>query len=232
MTRLSLTLLGGFQATLDGEPVTGFESDKVRALLAYLVLEVDRPHRRDTLAEMLWPDRPQGVARNNLRQALANLRKAIGDREADPPFLRISRAELQFNPDSAHRLDVDHFRQRLATCETHGHLPTQVCGVCLPPLTEAVALYRDDFMAGFTLPDSPSFDEWQFFQTEGLRDELASVLERLVRWHGSRREYEPAIAHARRWLELDPLQESAHRHLMELYARADQRTVALRQYRL
>ena len=55
--RLSLTLLGAFQITLDGEPVTGFESDKVQALLVYLALEADRPHRRDTLAEMFWPDR-------------------------------------------------------------------------------------------------------------------------------------------------------------------------------
>jgi len=173
MTRLSLTLLGAFQATLNGEPVTGFESDKVRALLAYLALETDRPHRRDALAELFWPDRPQGIARTSLRQALANLRKVIGDREAAhteggaPPFLLVSRAELQFNPDSAHWVDVDHFRQRLAACETHGHPPSQVCPDCLPPLTEAVALYRDDFMAGFTLPDSRSFDEWQFFHTEG-----------------------------------------------------------------
>jgi len=117
MTRLSLTLLGAFQATLDGEPVTGFESDKVRALLAYLALETDRPHRRDELAEMFWPDRPPGVARNNLKQALANLRKVIGDREAAPPFLWVSRAELQFNPDGAHWLDVDHFPLPLFSTE-------------------------------------------------------------------------------------------------------------------
>jgi len=61
MSQLSLTLPGAFQATLDGEPVTGFESDKVRALLVYLVLEADRPHRRDVLAELFWPERPQGV---------------------------------------------------------------------------------------------------------------------------------------------------------------------------
>ena len=207
-------------------------------LPAHLALEADRPHRRDELAEMFWPDRPQGVARTSLRQALANLRKAIGDQEAAhteggaPPFLLVSRAELQFNPDSAHWVDVGHFRRRLAACEMHGHPPSQVCPDCLPSLTEAVALYRDDFMAGFTLPDSLGFDEWQFFHAEVLRDELAGALERLVRWYSSRGEYEPAIAHARRWLELDPLQESAHRHLMGLYAQANYRTAALRQYRV
>ena len=39
MARLSIRLLGPFQVTLDGQPVTAFEPDKVRALLAYLAVE-------------------------------------------------------------------------------------------------------------------------------------------------------------------------------------------------
>ena len=58
MTLLSVRTLGPFQVLLDGEPVTGFDSDKVRALLAYLALEADRPHRREKLAGLLWPDYP------------------------------------------------------------------------------------------------------------------------------------------------------------------------------
>ena len=69
---------------------------------------------------------------------------------------------------------------------------------------EAAALYRDNFLAGFTLRDSPGFDDWQFFQAESLRRELAAALERLVRAHCARAEYEPAIDYARRWLRLDP----------------------------
>ena len=65
------------------------------------------------------------------------------------------------------------------------------------------ALNRDDFLAGFTLRDSPGFDEWQFFQTEGLRDDLAGVLQQLARGHGVQRRFEQAIPYARRWLALD-----------------------------
>jgi DNA-binding SARP family transcriptional activator len=36
MARLTIRLLGPPQFTLGGEPITGFESDKVRALLIYL----------------------------------------------------------------------------------------------------------------------------------------------------------------------------------------------------
>ncbi|HXV44106.1 MAG TPA: AAA family ATPase, partial [Anaerolineae bacterium] len=97
--------------------------------------------------------------------------------------------------------------------------------------TEAITLYRDDFLAGFTLRDSPAFDEWQFFQSEGLRQKLAGALEQLVQEHSTRQEFEPAISYARRWLGLDSLHEPAHRQLMSLYAEANQRAAALRQYR-
>ena len=234
--RLSLTLLGAFQITLDGEPVTGFESDKVRALLAYLVLEADRPHRRDVLAEMFWPERPQGVARNNLKQALANLRHAIGDRpsigdrEADPPFLWVSRAELQFNPDSAHWLDVDHFQQRLAVCETHGHPPSQACPDCLPPLTEAAALYQGPFLEQFFLGDSVAFEEWALVQREGLQRQVMEALRYLTAYHERSGEYKKACEFARRQVELEPWSESAQRQLMRTLALSGQRSAALKQY--
>ena len=97
MAHLSLSLLGPFRVTLDGEPVTDFESTKVRALLAYLAVEADRTHRRDVLAGLLWPDWPDRDALSNLRYALSNLRQVIGDRTAEPPFLLITRNTLQFN---------------------------------------------------------------------------------------------------------------------------------------
>ena len=104
MAHLSLSLLGPFRLMLEGQPGTGFKSNKVRALLAYLAVEADRPHRRDVLAGLLWPDWPNRDALNNLRYALSNLRRVIGDREAKPPFLLITRDTLQFNAAGDYRL--------------------------------------------------------------------------------------------------------------------------------
>ena len=95
MAHLSLRLLGPFEVRLDGEPVTRFESDKVRALLAYLAVGADRPHRRASLAGLLWPERPEASARKNLRNALFGLRTAIGDRDAEPPYPLITRETIQ-----------------------------------------------------------------------------------------------------------------------------------------
>src|SRR5947199_6265347 len=97
MARLSLSFLGSPLVTLDGQPVTGFAYDKVRALLTYLAIEADRPHRRDALTGLLWPELPDSAARMNLRQALASLRHAIDDHSSTPPFLLITRETIQFN---------------------------------------------------------------------------------------------------------------------------------------
>jgi len=109
MAHLSLSLLGPFQVTLDGQPVTGFKSNKIRALLAYLAVEADRTHRREVLAGLLWPDWPDRDALSNLRYALSNLRRVIGDRQAEPPFLLVTRDTLQFNTASDCWLDVAAF---------------------------------------------------------------------------------------------------------------------------
>ena len=111
MGRLSVSLLGPLDIKLDEEPVSAFQSDKVRALLAYLAVEADRAHRRETLAGLLWPDYPQRSARTNLRNALANLRQVIGDAQATPQFLDITRQTIQFNRSSDAWVDVRAFTE-------------------------------------------------------------------------------------------------------------------------
>ena len=76
MSALEVSLLGPLEITVDGKPIE-VVSNYVRALLCFLVIEKHRPHRREALAEMFWPEKPEGVARNSLKQALSNLRLAF-----------------------------------------------------------------------------------------------------------------------------------------------------------
>jgi len=93
---------------------------------------------------------------------------------------------------------------------------TRSVGHCVQPLEQAAAFYRGDFMAGFSLRDSAAFDEWQFFQSEKLKNELAGALRRLALAYSSQVETNRAIQTARRWLTLDLLNEEAHRLLMQI----------------
>jgi DNA-binding SARP family transcriptional activator len=197
---------------------------KAIALLAYLAV-TQQSHSRDTLAALFWPEAEENLARGAVRRALSDLNKVLGQ-----SWSQIEGETGGLRPDAGLWVDVEMFHALWVSCQTHDHPVGEVCADCFHRLTEAVTLYRDDFMAGFTLPDSPAFDEWQFFQTESLRRELALVLEKLIDLHIARNDFIVAIPHTRRWLALDPLHEPAHRQLMRLYSWSEQQAAALRQY--
>jgi DNA-binding SARP family transcriptional activator len=229
MAHLSLSLLGPFQVTLDGEPVTGFKSNKVRALLAYLAVEADRPHPREVLAGLLWPDWPDRDALSNLRYALSDLRRVIGDRTAQPPFLLITRDALQFNTASDHWLDVNDFRLRISDSGSPGGEPGSGQSE-IANLESGIALYRGGFLEGFSVGDSPTFEEWALFTRERLARQMSSALHHLAAIYEGRGEYEHAQFCARRQIELEPWDEAAHQQLMRALALGGQRGAALAQY--
>ena len=212
MPHLTIALLGPPRVEQDGAPIE-VDTRKAIALLAYLAVGEAAGASRGSLAALFWPEVDQARAHAALRRTLSALHKAV-----DGETLRIEREGVSLPRTGDVWCDVTEFLARLAAGRAHGHPAQAVCDQCLAPLAEAAALYRDDFMAGFTLRDSPGFDDWQFFQTEALRRALAGALERLVAGHSRRGEWDTAGAYARRWLALDPLHEPAHRRLMELYA--------------
>jgi predicted ATPase/DNA-binding SARP family transcriptional activator len=221
--RTTISLLGAPRIEHDGVPVE-VDTRKATALAAYLAV-TRRSHTRDALSGLLWPEYNQSRARAALRRTLSSLGKA-----REEGWLLADRESVDLAHDAI-LVDVVRFEDLLAACKLHGHPESEVCAECLPLLTEAVEQYRDDFMAGFGLRDSVAFDDWQFFQSESLRRELAGALERLARGRAALGEWPAAVAHARRWLALDVLHEPAHRMLMTLYAWSDQRAAAMRQYR-
>ena len=191
MAHLSISLLGTLQVTLDGEPVTGFSTDKACALLAYLAVESDRPQRRDALVGLFWPDQPQQKARQSLRQALSDLRKAISDGD-DVPFLLVSRKALQFNPDCDHWLDVAALTALVKDCQTHRHRRLGICLPCLRRMERLVALYRGPFLEQFFLSDSDTFEEWAVLKREWLQREVGEALSILTEYYERRGDHKEA----------------------------------------
>jgi predicted ATPase/DNA-binding SARP family transcriptional activator len=218
-----LFLLGFPRVQHAGLPVK-IERRKAIALLAYLVV-TGNSQSRDALAALFWPDREPSRAYAYLRNTLWVLNQTPVAK-----WLEVNRKTVGLRSKADLWLDMDLFHSHLAACQTHDHPGYEVCVDCVPLLTKAVNLYQGDFMAGFSLSDSATFDEWQFFETEALRQELAGALAKLVRFYGTQEAFEPAIVHARRWSALNPLDESVQRHLMTLYAQSGQRAAALRQY--
>jgi DNA-binding SARP family transcriptional activator/predicted ATPase len=229
MAKLSLSFLGPFTIRLGNKPVTQFQSDKVRALLAYLAVEAGVPHRRSALAGLLWPDHSERAARDSLRNALANLRHVIQDQKAEPPYLIIDRETVQFNLSSDHWLDVREFE----ALSVQGKLQTltDFPQSQITNLKSAVSLYRGSFLQGFSLKDSPAFEEWSLLVREDLHRKVVSALTRLVQESELHEEFDQSCAYAYRLVALEPWHEEYCRQLMCLLALTGQRTAALDQYK-
>ena len=242
MSQLCTYFLGPFQLTRDGVSVTGFESDKMRALLAYLLVERDRPHRRDALAALLWPDQTDTEARHSLRQTLYVLRRilssAVADRdlhepdEDDPGPLLVTRQTVQLNPESDSWCDVAVFTRLLAACQAHQHRSGHPdhCAECTDRFRQAATLYRGDFLQGFLVTDTGAFEEWLLLERETHHREIMRVLERLADYYEEVGEHEQSLHFALWQLKLEPWREEAHRQAMRLLSRTGQRSAALAQY--
>jgi predicted ATPase/DNA-binding SARP family transcriptional activator len=224
LSELVIRTLGAPAVEYQGSAIT-VDTRKAIALLIYLAIEA-QPRSRDAIAALLWPEHDQTRARAALRRTLSVLHKALGGQ-----YLVIERERLSLGGPEAPWVDALEFRRLLAASRDHGHAEKEVCPACLEPLQQAVALYHDDFLAGFGLRDSANFDDWQVGLRQALRDELSIALAALTRAYILVGELHEGIVAARRWLQLDPLNESAHRFLMRLYNWTGQRAAALRQYR-
>src|SRR2546423_3474424 len=178
MSELALFLMGSPRIERDGI-VLNVDTRKATALIAYLAV-TKQPQSRDSLAALLWPEYDQAHARATLRRTLSALNKALAG-----PWLQIERETIVLDWQHDFWLDVDEFRTQLASCRSHQHPPAFVCDACLEALNRVATLYTADFMAGFALQDSVNFDDWQFYQADGLRHDFAAALEQLVQGYSA-----------------------------------------------
>jgi len=231
MRDLKISLLGPLTITVNEKPIE-VVSNYVRALFLFLVIEKQHPHRREALAEMFWPDKPEGVARNSLKQALSNLRSGLGERSARSPFLLVARDEIQFNQSSLYWVDIEEFVEFVENAANHHHEDALKCSTCKNWLLRAVELYRGDFLADFYLPDNQDFNDWIILKREAYQRKMSDVLCRLAQIHEARGEFVGASDYCRQLAALEPWNEENHRDLMRLLALSGMRSAALRQYQI
>ncbi len=210
---LEIRLLGQFAVQLDSAPVE-IAARPAQSLLAYLLLN-PVAHRRERLAGLLWPDSSEANARRNLRQALWQIRRALGD-QADAMLL-VDEMTLAFNTDSDYWLDAERIAHPLKeSAIAHNDSADD--------LMRIVAVYAGELLPGF-------YDEWVLLERDRLQAQferkLNLLLERLV----EARRWTDVLHWGERWIALGYTPEPAYRALMVAHAGLGDRSSVADVYR-
>ena len=207
---LKVITLGSLEIRLCDQ-LLRFKTSKAGVLLAYLTCESDKAHSREQLATLFWPDQDSRKSNENFRQALYQIRRALGD-QADT-YLRAHLGTVQFIAQAPHALDINQLKQAIA----HKEWAT------------AADLYKGEFLSTFYPGTAQSLGEWQAITREHLHQLAVQALTELVRQQEIS-DPQRAIQHGRRLLSLEPWTERGHRLLMRCWMRLGQPAEALAQY--
>ena len=192
----------------DGQSLDAILAQPKRTLLlAYLATATPRGfHRRDVLIALFWPELDAERARGALRKALHFLRATLGDAV-------LTRGDEVALDTSALDSDVAMLERAIAEGR----------------LTDAMTLYRGEFLRGVFAKDAPDVERW--VQSERAR--LGALATRTA-WTLAEAAVLTDPDTATRWslaaLALTPGDEAALRRSMALLARSGARAVALRAY--
>lgn len=222
-TKLSVRLFGKFRIQGEDETQIIIESKKALELFGYLLIYRDRPHTRQTLAEVNWGDRSAAHSKKYLRQALWQVQSALLSQfNADcPPILIAEPDWVQLNPEAPLWLDVAEFEQAFALAQRKPAY--ELSPKDFLHLKQAANLYQGDLLEGW-------YEDWCLYERERLQNMCVALFDKLMaycEWHN---QYKEALEYGNCILRLDVAHERTHRRMLRIYYVSGERTAALRQY--
>ncbi|MFN2283144.1 MAG: BTAD domain-containing putative transcriptional regulator [Anaerolineae bacterium] len=224
MDMLRVFLLGRFHIQSGEQILTTLNTAKqLQELFSYLLLYQERPHFRETLANLLWDETATTQPQRCLRKTLWSLRDALDaqiDHLSEALFL-IEPEWIQINPEANLWLDTAIFEQAFATVRD---VPgAEITSQSAENLKNVVDLYHGDLLEGV-------YHDWAIYERERFQHMYLVMLSKLMDYCEAHQEYKAGIDYGTRILYYDRAHERTHRQLMRLYCLDDNRTEALRQY--
>jgi predicted ATPase/DNA-binding SARP family transcriptional activator len=212
---IRVNTFGGLRLVVNGVNVAedAWQRRKARQLFKILLSRPDGRIGKDQVTGLLWPDSPTSAALTNLRSALLDLRRVLGDAQST---VVCSDRDALWLSDTRVWVDVHEFEQLVARA-----------GASSDPLAlllEANALYPGDFLA------DDVYDDWLDDRRQQLKQVWINVQFRLAQLWEARDAVDEAAAPLQHLLQLDACDERAARELMRLFARHRRRSEGVRVY--
>lgn len=223
MSDYCISLFGRFLVKKDDLILAGLEGAKVQELFCYLLLYRNRPHHREHLANVLWPEYAPAPSKKYLRKTLWQLQSCLTTPDENPnsPLIVADDDWLQFDLHAACQIDVAVFERAFANV---GDVPgAQLNTAQAEIVDEMIGLYRGDLLEGW-------YQDWCLFERERFLHMYLKLCDKLMRYCTVNAAYEAGIAYGANILRYDRARERTHRQLMRLHYFSGNRTGALRQY--
>ena len=217
---LRIRLLGRFHVSVDDDIVddTRWQRRGAKTLVKLLSLEPHHQLHREQLMDLLWPESTAHAAANSLNKVIHGARRALEPnlvKGSDSRFLKRRSDFIVLCAPGDLWIDVIEFEGkasdafRLETIEAY---------------ESALSCYAGDLL------EEDRYEEWLLGKRTELRTLFQKLTERLAHCYEENGRLEDSVA---RWSDVlrgDPHNESAHRHLMNLYMQSGRRQQALLQY--
>jgi DNA-binding SARP family transcriptional activator len=214
MALLHLELLGDFRLRDEEGALITISAKKSQAMLAYLSVKPSQLVSRDKMANLLWSSTAPEQARQSLRQTLSTLRRELA--QVSPKKILVEEGDFLSLDASMVHVDVV-------------ELESLIMAGTPEALDPATRMYDGDFLDGFQI-DEERFDQWVIAERDRLHRMALRAHAQLVEQLSRVDALDEAVAVAQRALRIDPLQESMHRTLMQLYTRSGDLLNALQQF--
>jgi DNA-binding SARP family transcriptional activator len=216
---LRFELLGGFRVRRAGWELdeTVWQRPMAARVVRFLLIQGSNVPE-DALFEAFWPDRDADSARQHLAVAISRARKVLDLPDAEQSVIEARERTYRLRLRDRDSVDCEQFEHAAAAALADRGRDR------IATLEAAAALW-----GGEPLPED-RYAAWSLPWRERLGQTYAHVLTALVESYAASGSHHEAIRVASRLLELDPLDERAHRELMVGYARTGRTSQALRQF--
>lgn len=215
---LQVNLLGSFAVKVDGKKVHTDLGPSGRRLAAYLFSCPGRPHRRERIADLFWPDLNTKRSRAALNSALWRLRKILCEEPKSDggKNLRSLGDEVVLEPQPWLQVDAQIITELAMQLESGA---SRRDTVATPIIRAVVDLYQQQLLDG---EEDICFVE----ERERVHTCFVYLSHELLARYISARDYGSAIAICRKVLSFDPFREYFVRNLIALLCLNEQRAEA------
>lgn len=218
---LRMSLLGELSMSYNGQVIEQLPNRKLLSIWVYLLLNGNKPIRRDTLMEVFWKGVGKNSAKNSLHNAISKLRKYLKQLDPDQEFILLKRDCYYLSPKVQVLTDLNAFTRALKkgkNCEIEKDLEG-----ALSQYSHAYRMYKGPFFA------HNQQDDWVVEENAYLVENYKLLLDRISHYYSNNGNPDLAIGFCKEILQLDSCREDIHRRVMRCYYRLQMRDQALRQ---